>query len=1202
MGHHPYSRERRSRGTKREPLREVVSASITLGVLAFLLVNPRPGLAANPMLAVSKVTGMPSSPADLTLSFTSGTIPVSTVLLDLSLPASLAFESATMGPAAAGAGKTVQSNPLPGGVRVLIFGLNQTPIATGVLATLRLNISASSVLGNLAVGITKPSAASADAVSVVVSVSAGCVTVVDKTPPVLSDILSSGVTNTQAVISWTSSEAADSQVEYGTSVSYGKSTSLNSSKVTSHLQTLNNLTANTSYHYRVKSRDAAGNQALSADYTFATLATDPAPPVISGVKATGISSKAATVSWLTNEVSDSQVEYGASDAYGSVTNLSTARVSSHSQTLNGLSSSATYHYRVKSRDPAGNLAVSTDYTFTTLVEDLAPPVISGVQVSAVTSKGATVSWTTNESSDSQIQYGTTVSYGKTTALNTTRTTSHSQTLSGLSANTSYHFSVKSRDPAGNLGVSGDYTLTTTPLDTTPPVISAVQTSAITTKAATVSWTTDEPSDSQVDYGTTTSYGKSTTLNSAKVTSHSQTLSGLSAKTTYHFTVKSRDAAGNRAVSADFTFVTPAASDTTPPVISAIKSSCSSGTSAVISWTTDEAADSQVEYGKSASYGLTKLVSSLTTLHSMEIGGLTANTRYYYRVKSRDAAGNLAVSGNLTFTTTPSTDKTPPIISGVRDFGVSDSGARLVWTTDEASDSQVEYGVSSQYGTLSELNAGLSSAHSQVIKGLQAGTTYHYRVRSRDAAGNPAISEDHTLQTSGGPDTKPVVRSLHYPRARFAPDAPSANSNDEYTGVALVNLDPVPAQLTFTAFSREGELITASDILNPAVFTLMPGRQFPVLDTDLFGPGLQNQESGGWITVGSSTQHVAGFFLMFNSSLSVLDGANIPMPAKSIVLPEATARGLSRLELLNPNTVQADVVLQLMSADGIPRSSAQSTIAAAGNLHYELFNDIFNDVSPSDSDYIRVISNQEILALQVLGNDTDYIEVMAGLDGTRGATTLYSPQYVAGGIWNSWLSVVNLDSKPGSVTLRFIGDDGTQLGPERELPIEALGKVYISDPAFFDAMQANTGGVTQGYLVISGGDLRLAGSVSFGDTGRARFCAGLPLVATLSKSMLFEHIASDTTYYTGLALLNPGEYEATVRIEVYSSEGNPDLSTDLVLGPHERRVGLLTEFLPWLVGQSRLSGYIRVLSEQNIASFALFGSTDLSNLASIPAQQ
>src|SRR5678815_3894996 len=81
-------------------------------------------------------------------------------------------------------------------------------------------------------------------------------------------------------------------------------------------------------------------------------------------------------------------------------------------------------------------------------------------------------------------------------------------------------------------------------DTTPPVISAVSASAITTTGATIGWTTDEAADTQVEYGTTTAYGSSTTLNTALVISHTQALSGLSPNTPYHYRVKSRDGANN----------------------------------------------------------------------------------------------------------------------------------------------------------------------------------------------------------------------------------------------------------------------------------------------------------------------------------------------------------------------------------------------------------------------------------------------------------------------------------------------------------------------------------------------------------------------------------------------------------------------------------------------------------------------------------
>src|SRR5258706_571699 len=81
-----------------------------------------------------------------------------------------------------------------------------------------------------------------------------------------------------------------------------------------------------------------------------------------------------------------------------------------------------------------------------------------------------------------------------------------------------------------------------------PTISAVASSGLTASSVTITWTTNEAADTQVEYGTTTAFGSSTTLNTTKVTSHSVTITGLAAGTSYVYRVKSRDAAGNLATS------------------------------------------------------------------------------------------------------------------------------------------------------------------------------------------------------------------------------------------------------------------------------------------------------------------------------------------------------------------------------------------------------------------------------------------------------------------------------------------------------------------------------------------------------------------------------------------------------------------------------------------------------------------------------
>jgi hypothetical protein len=95
--------------------------------------------------------------------------------------------------------------------------------------------------------------------------------VTDFTPPVISNVQATNVTATGALITWTTDENSNSVVEYGLTTGYG-STASNSTNVTSHSITLNNLAANTLYHYRVKSTDPFDNATTSVDYTFQTTA------------------------------------------------------------------------------------------------------------------------------------------------------------------------------------------------------------------------------------------------------------------------------------------------------------------------------------------------------------------------------------------------------------------------------------------------------------------------------------------------------------------------------------------------------------------------------------------------------------------------------------------------------------------------------------------------------------------------------------------------------------------------------------------------------------------------------------------------------------------------------------------------------------------------------------------------------------------
>jgi hypothetical protein len=108
--------------------------------------------------------------------------------------------------------------------------------------------------------------------AILVALLAGCAggEEVDETTPVISSVSVSNITETGAAIAWNTNEPATSQVEYGATISYGSTTPLDSTLVTSHSVGLSGLNPDISYHYRVRSKDASANEAISGDYTFTT--------------------------------------------------------------------------------------------------------------------------------------------------------------------------------------------------------------------------------------------------------------------------------------------------------------------------------------------------------------------------------------------------------------------------------------------------------------------------------------------------------------------------------------------------------------------------------------------------------------------------------------------------------------------------------------------------------------------------------------------------------------------------------------------------------------------------------------------------------------------------------------------------------------------------------------------------------------------
>lgn len=384
------------------------------------------------------------------------------------------------------------------------------------------------------------------------------------TPPNLVGSPKITIQATKATVTWTTDRSADSFVQVGTSTSYGM-TQGQLDATTDHSVNLSGLVPGTSYHFRTMWRDIDGNIGYSTDKTFRTQDA----PGISEVTVSDIRLDSAIISWKSTTISTSQVNYGKSNAYGLVTkDESASTVTVHVIKLDNLDHSSTYHFKISSVDADGNAISSDDYTFDTLKF----PIVSNLkieQLKNMPTSSIKVTWESNVPTTSVVNYS-----GRESAKSQLET-KHTVIITGLHDNSSYTLSATGRDQYGTeaAALSESYK---TDFDTRPPLITNVTTESSVVgfgaEAKTqviISWETDEPGTSQIEYDFGTfgdNYQFKTQEDGGLTTSHVVIVSGLKPSTSYHFRTVSRDASKNTGYSDDNTILTEQASSSIIDII------------------------------------------------------------------------------------------------------------------------------------------------------------------------------------------------------------------------------------------------------------------------------------------------------------------------------------------------------------------------------------------------------------------------------------------------------------------------------------------------------------------------------------------------------------------------------------------------------------------------------------------------------------
>ena len=287
-----------------------------------------------------------------------------------------------------------------------------------------------------------------------------------------------------------------------------------------------------------------------------------APTVPTNLTATVVSSSQITVSWTASTdnvgVAGYKVFRGATQV-GTVTSGTTYQDT-------GLTPSTAYTYTVSAYDAAGNNSAQTSAVSATTAaatDTQAPTVPTNLTATAVSSSQINLSWTASTDNVGVTGYKV---FRAGAQIGTTAGTTYQNT--GLTASTSYSYTVSAYDAAGNNSAQTSAVSATTQAvtvtDTQPPTVpTGLMATAVSSSQINLSWTASTDNVGVTGYKVFRGGTQLATITSG--TSYQDT--GLTASTTYSYTVSAYDAAGNNSAQTSAVSATTQAagpSPTSPP--------------------------------------------------------------------------------------------------------------------------------------------------------------------------------------------------------------------------------------------------------------------------------------------------------------------------------------------------------------------------------------------------------------------------------------------------------------------------------------------------------------------------------------------------------------------------------------------------------------------------------------------------------------
>ncbi len=446
-------------------------------------------------------------------------------------------------------------------------------------------------------------------------------------------------------------------------------------------------------------------------------------------------------------------------------------------------------------------------------------------------------------------------------------------------------------------------------------------------------------------------------------------------------------------------------------------------------------------------------------------------------------------------------------------------------------------------------------------------------------------------------------------------------NGLFSGIAISNPTLQTATVKLTAYNPDGTKLAGAGIQNDVSSPAIPsGGQYLKLASQVFDPNSLLAGSTPkyyWVEVTSTTTGLVGFYIEGDGDITYQYGGDLGTVGTDLYLPavENTATTVTEISLVNADTSGnggiANVSVDFLKNDGQKVDSKNVAISQAASLQGPLATiSAFNLPSFSQVAALRIHSDRPVLCHGIVKPQSGKTPIaLPAVDATTPAKTLYFPQLVVGGGWATSIGIANLNpSAQVLVNITAYDKDGTlfvdsTITNPKSVTIPAGGFMYS---AFRDLFPFTDTSYKEGWIQVDAPSPSINGFVEYNyGSNRALVIAQL----NPFQLSMFSHQAQAPTctgcpsYFTGLAMLNPGTLAANVEVFYLDSETGTTVGRkQTVLRPGQRTSELLYEVVK--ESDNRHGGTVFVRSDRPIFTTELFAKNEgdhVSALANVPPQ-